>query len=413
MIRRLAVLLLLLAACNGAQQNEPLAPPAEAPPPDLPGEQLAGAKLDLDVDNLLNLAYGAGVVSRTAENHLESSAVHAIDGMTNTLWSSPPGDANATMVFSFAAPARVEQLGITTVSRASEVPAKIRFEASGDLRTWREVLVLEPREQGTPQLASVEPFEAIFLRVTTIEPHEQSANINSIHAVGQELAPPVPKRFGGCWTINGRTARFEQHGAYIRGVIDGDEPTYVDGGTDGRVARLMWMKGPMWGYVAATIAADDRSISGLIFHKNPLTGFAGAAWLGERCGDAAAPEPVAPRLLLDRAGHYSLSGLLFDDREQLVETMSRHALDALVNTLAAAPSQRFRIEAHEFRGANAEENRRRTEARVASIRAALQTRGADLSRIEFAASGSDWKIAETPFAVQRLLWSRTDLVVGR
>lgn len=412
MIRRAALALVLLAACNRAPEG-PLEPQTATLQPDLPGNALAGQKLDLDVDNLLNIAYGASVISRTAENDLESSAVHGIDGMTNTRWSSPPGNPNQTLVFAFAAPARVEQLGITTVSRAAEVPAKIRWEASDDLRTWREVLVMKPVEQGTPQLMSVQPFDALFLRMTVIEPKEPNAHFNSIHAIGHEIAPPEPKSFAGCWTINGQRASFEQHGAHIRGVIEGDQPTYVDGGTDGRVARLMWTKGPMWGYAAATVTPDATHLSALLFHKNPLTGFVGGAWFGERCTAASHPSAVNPRVFLDRAGHYTLNGLLFDDREQLVESLSRHALDELVQTLASAPSQRFRIEAHEFRGANADENRQRTSARIASLRGALQTRGVDVSKIEFAAGGSTWNIAETPFAVQRLLWSRVDLAVGR
>jgi hypothetical protein len=257
--------------------------------------------------------------------------------------------------------------------------------------------------------------------MTVIEPKEQNAHFNSIHAIGREVQPPDPKPFAGCWMINGQRAVLEQHGAHISGVIEGGgrgaerggEPTYLDGGTDGRVARLMWTKGPMWGYVAATVTPEVQNISGLVFHKNPLTGFVAESWLGERCNDAVQTVAVAPKLFLDRAGHYSLGGLLFDDREQLVETLSRSELDALVSTLAAAPSRQFRIEAHEFRGASAEENRQRTVARIASLRSALQARGVDVARIEFVAGGDRWKIAETTFAVQRLLWSRLDLMVGR
>ncbi|HEX8616932.1 MAG TPA: hypothetical protein VF911_05015, partial [Thermoanaerobaculia bacterium] len=283
-----------------------------------------------------------------------------------------------------------------------------RFSTSADASTWREVQVFEPKATNDRQLTNVPPFETNFLKVEVVEPKERYAHLFSVHALGEEIGPPELKSFDGCWTINGQQAVITQQGARVTGVIQSDPVTVLDGGTDGRVARLMWMRGPQWGYAAVTLTADQRALSALTFHQNPLTGYVGRAWFGTRCESGQKLETAPPVHFLNQSGQWTMSGLAFDDREQLVETLSRSTLDELVNLMKLAPSQRFRIVAHEFRFGK-EENRQRTVARMASLRAALDARAVDWSRLELTPSGDEWPIAERVFAVQRLLWSRIDL----
>jgi hypothetical protein len=367
--------------------------------------------VDHDGDNLLNIAFGAAVVSRTEELDLEHSAAHAIDGMRSTEWASPRGNANQTLVFSFGAPSRVERLGFISRAEAGELPAQIRFSASADGVAWREVLTATPKVSRAPQLTGVKPFEANFLRVETIEPVERETRIASVQAIGKEIYPAEVKAFDGCWTINGERALIVQRGGRLTGVIgEGKRVTAIDGGTDGRVARVMWMRGPMWGYAAITLTADSRHLSALTFHKNPLTGYVGRAWFGERCESTQQFEAMPPVHFINRAGHWTLNGLAFDEREQLIESMSRDTLETAAKVIASAPKQRFRIVSHEFHHSK-DENRQRTLARIASLRAALEARGVDLTRVELVARGSEWQTAEPVYAVQRLLFSRIDLLL--
>lgn len=367
--------------------------------------------VDRDGDNLLNIAYGAAMMSRTEELDLEQSAVHAIDGMYTTHWASPRGNAQQTMVFSFGAPVRVDRVGLISRVNADKMPAKVRFSASADARTWREVGTVTTNVTTEPQLTKVPPFEANFLKVDTIDPDDEEAEIASIVAMGKEIYPAELKSFDGCWTINGERAQIVQRGGRITGVIgEGQRVTAIDGGTDGRVARVMWMRGPMWGYAAITITADGRHLSALTFHKNPLTGYAGRAWIGDRCESNQPFEAMSPVHFVNRSGHWTLNGLAFDEREQLIESMSRDTLETAAKIVAGAPTERFRITAYEFRHGK-DENRQRTTARIASLRSALEARGVDLSRVELVAKGDDWPLAEPVFAVQRLLWSRIDLAL--
>jgi hypothetical protein len=406
-IRRALVVVLAFAAfaCNRAGAPVPAAPKkADAQP---------ARHVDLDRDNLLNLALGAAVVSRTAESDLESSALHAIDGMANTGWSSPIGDANQTLIYSFGAPVRIDRLGFQGPGASGGLPEAVRFSASADGVNWREVLVAKAKETEAPQVSSVDPFEANFLRVEPKHATAKQVHIASLQAFGQEIYPPTPRRFDGCWMINGQQALLVQRGARITGAISGDPVTVIDGGTDGRVLRLMWMRGPMWGYAAAALSFDGRALSALTFHQNPYTGYVGRAWLGERCDAKAEISGATPVDFLNRTQHWTMSGLAFDDREQIIETLSRDTLQTLANLLATAPAaHRFRIVAHEFRH-EADENRQRSVARIDSLRGVLQAAGVDLTRVEFVASGDEDAEArqETVFAVQRLLWSRVDLVL--
>jgi hypothetical protein len=399
--RRAALLLLAIVACGRA----PEAPAPAQPQPTVPAPQQEEHVAEIDDDNLLNLAYGASVVSRTAELNLETSAAHAIDGMSFTNWSSPPGGASQTMTYAFGAPARVEKLGVTAPIK-DQAPAKVRFEASGDGKSWRDVATLELSAAGT-NLKDVTPFEARYLRVTTVETKAFYALVSSIHAIGREIGAPEPHSFEGCWTINNRPARLVQRGAMITGTVG---EAVVTGGTDGRVATLMWLDGPMWGYAAATLTPDGNGLTAITFHQEPLIGNYGEAWFGTRCRvTGPAFEAAGGSTFLTRIGHWTLSGLFFNEKEELLAEPSRATLDTVASIVREMSTRRFRISASEFRNGNAAEDHRRTAARINAVRAALAQRGVDLKRIDFIAGGSTRKDAEVPSAVQRLLWSRVDL----
>jgi outer membrane protein OmpA-like peptidoglycan-associated protein len=410
-IRRVSLLLILtaIAACNRAPEPPPAAPaPQRATNEEV--TPIATPTLDIDGDNLLNLAYGAALVSRTGELNLESSAVNAIDGFSFSSWSSSPGAPEQTLVFALGGPSRIEQLGVTTAEK-NQSPAKVRFVASADGREWRDVITIEPANKGTT-MKDVPPFEARYLRVETIEPAEYYAVLTSVHAIGSELRPSERQSFGGCWSINTFASTLTQDGARVTGVLGGaKQPTYVDGGIDGRVAKLMWIHGPMWGYAAATLTPDGRNISAITFHEEPTVNNAGQAWIGSRCKATTRPPqtPLTPADYLRRIGRWSMSGIVFDGEERLLAEPSAATLDAAAALLRAAPSQRFRIVATEFRNNDPNENLRRTKARVEAIRTALQARGIDVSRIDFAGKGSTRDDIERPSAIQRMLWSRIDL----
>ena len=386
-----------------------------APAPAAQKESEAPRKvLDYDADNLLNIASGASVVSRSAEFDLDHSALHAIDGMSTTRWLPPPGDANQSMVFALPAPARIDRVGVTTGLSDGEVPANVRFEVSRDGLSWRELTSFAPKRQAGPLLVDVPPTDALYVRFTTREPKKQDIGIRSVHALGTETDVPQSQFFNGCWSINGSPAAFVQNGARIQGVVGSDKPMALDGGTDSRVARFMWLQGTMWGYAALTMAPDGRTLSMLVFHKEPFVGNAGAGWFGDRCNGAPADiTPARPLEFLARVGHWSMFGLAFDATDRLIEDSSRSTLDAAADIIRNNPSQKIRIVAHEFRESTPEGNRAKTAARIAAVRAALQQRRVDVAKIELVAAGSESDVLESVFAVQRLLGSRIDLEISR
>ena len=176
----------------------------------------------------------------------------------------------------------------------------------------------------------------------------------------------------------------------------------------------MWMHGPMWGYAAATLTPDGRNLSAITFYEEPLVDNVGQAWIGSRCETPNAVTPPAPAEYLRRVGHWTMSGIVFDGNDRLIDEPSRAVLDAATTLIQSASAERFRIVAQEFRSNDANENRRRTKARLDAVRDALSARGIDVSRIDFAARGSERKGVDMPSAIQRALWSRIDLErVGR
>ena len=409
MNRRLAAVLLActLIAC-GKEAPAPVAEKAAVPRPPEP---------DYDGDNLLSLAYGGAVVSRTGEQNLDVSAVHAIDGFLGSTWVSSPGSPQDTIVFSLLAPSLVTQVGVTPV-KDIEIPEKVRFEASTDGKRWSELAIVEPKSDDTRQLVPVKETRARFIRVGALDQKPYYVRVRGFHALGREIEPPQTPSFGGCWTVNGWPAQITQDGARVTGVIAADTPIYLDGGTDNRVAMVMWMQGSMWGYAALTRTPDGSRLTGLRFFEEIDSRHVGEGWFGERCTGTVeavgpAPDPSTSASLfrtqdsglrtsadfLRRTNRYSAYGLVFDRNGRILEELSRPALDAI----AALRPQRIVV--HEFRLDSPAENLRYAQAKADTLRTLFPGVAID-------AKGSVWDGPPVGSALQRLLASRVDIIAA-
>ncbi|HYC92198.1 MAG TPA: discoidin domain-containing protein [Thermoanaerobaculia bacterium] len=403
-MKKLALLACLLIACG--ERSAGFSPPREDGL-----KPVLHIEPDTDAENLLNLAYGAAVVSRTGELNLELSAVHAIDGISTTAWISSPGAPDETLVYSLLSPSRLKRVGVT-VSVGDQVPRGLAFDASMDGKTWRELISVEPQKHNERQLWPVPETVARYVRIRSLDREKYYVRARAFHVLGDEVAPPDTPPFGGCWTINGQRASLQQDGARITGTIESEPPTYLEGGTDNRVAMLTWQQGATWGHAVLTRTPDGRHLTGLRFFTEFEIKWLGDAWYGDKCRAGFSPPLSSGGGGLKPALHlatYPLYGLAFDSKGQVIEELSKAQLDAVVPLLAG---RRARITSYEVRYDTAEDNRRVTAARVASLRAALQARGVDVSRIEFVAAGNNWQGPILRSTIQRLLASRVELSFG-
>lgn len=394
-MRKLA---LLLAGLSALACERAVPVPEETP---APVQKIAP---DTDADNLLNMAYGAAVVSRTGELNLENSAAHAIDSVSPSNWISSPGAHDETLVYSLLSPARVTRAGVT-VYQGDQVPRRVAFDTSMDGRKWRELISVEPQNHSDRQLWPVTPTVARYIRARVLDEEKYYVRVRAFHLLGDEVEPPSAPPFTGCWTINGERVLLRQEGARVTGTIESDPPTYLEGGTDNRVALLTWQQGAGWGHAVLTRTPDGAHLTGLRFFTEFELKWLGDGWFGERCG--AGFSPPAPRGL--KPAPHALYGLAFDSKGRIVEDLSKAQLDAIVPLLK---NRKAKITAYEVRYDTAEDNRLVTVARIASLRAALQARGVDLSRIEFVAAGNGWNGPLVQSTIQRLLASRVELSFG-
>src|SRR4029077_19091242 len=101
------------------------------------------------------------------------------------------------------------------------------------------------------------PVDAAYLRVTILgamNPN-RDARIRSLFAHGTEIAPRRDPPLGGCWSINGEAASFVVSGARAKGVlVQGKQPLFLAGGTNGRIWRFNWIRGNDYGYAALTVS---------------------------------------------------------------------------------------------------------------------------------------------------------------
>lgn len=396
-------LLLLLAACAKESPLQHPGPPRK--PISLPPASDAEER-----GSVINFGRGSCVVSRTGEALLSVSSLAAIDGDPTSYWMNPPGDLPQSMVISLAAKTRIEKIGIRSVGRAT-MAKNVAFEVSNDGRSFTPLATIAFSGKSEVQWQAVQPAAANYVRAT-IEPVDHDVRLVSILAHGKELEPPRPPRIAGCWFVNEqRPASFVENGARVTGTMEMPrEKMTFDGGNDGRIVRLEWIRGREFGYAVITTSPDGTQMSGIEWHEEPIPIFFADAWFAGHadCPPPAAPSDVVATSFLEHTGRHSLYGLRFRDDGSLDVALSGDALKQLSRLIAG---KSVRLVAHEFREADAGANRARAQRELDALKQQLSNE--ELGRVTFVAAGSDNARQIPPSEAARELYSTVDLEVGR
>ncbi|MGZ4808584.1 MAG: discoidin domain-containing protein [Thermoanaerobaculia bacterium] len=385
--RHSAILLLLAAALLRCTDAEP-PPRPKGPLPQKPELLHArGPDDSAERTNLLNVAHGAVAVSRTGEASLENSAVCAIDGDPSTAWLSPPDEPDQSLVFRLPARSHLTALGVQMGADVNIHPKTVHFAVSADGRKFTDAASFANPPGGTQFVDT--NVEATYVRFSTQGGHGSFVRAFSVLARGDLLEPVRPGSLDGCWSINGLDSTFIQRGASVTGVMNGKDPIAIDGGSDGRFYRLLWIRGPEYGIVDISVTPDAQHLSGLFWHEEAYSQFLTAGWFGEKSRCRPAPTPAVDMLttFMDRYGRYPMYGLQFDDAGRLMEPPSEAALTRLVSFLRGTAS--VKIVAHELMQTDAARNQAISQMKIDSLRTALQHRGVDLNRVQFEAVGAD------------------------
>ncbi|HEV7923229.1 MAG TPA: discoidin domain-containing protein [Thermoanaerobaculia bacterium] len=374
-----------------------LAAPAKAPP--LPDHRDDAPERE----NLLNYAHGAVAISRTGEATLKGSVLRAIDGDRDpgSIWTSPPHDAQQTLVF--ALPSRTR---LTRIGAESGTAVGLRFEASLDGTTFRELASVKLQRNGEAQLFDVTPTEASYLRVTTLDTGKTFIGLNSVHARGTAIEPAHPGSLEGCWAMDTERAAMTQQGAYVFGR---NGEVLLDGGSDGRFYRFVWTRGAQFGVAAVSVTPDGRHMSGIRWHEEAEPLFIATTWVGRKspCTERPKISDAVFRAYLEKHGRYPMYGLRFDEQGKLLESESGVMLDRLAGMKSA------RIVANEFLQATAARNRAVAQTKLDTLRAALQKRGVDLDRFELVNHGSEQPHRAVQTDATRSLYGSVDLELRR
>ncbi len=380
--------------------------PAQKPAPATPA--VASAQPDAEEKgNLLNIALGASVISRTGELTLDQSALRAIDGDPATPWNAPPDDPQQSMVFALPGLTRVEKIGVKT-SRAPVFRVKaVQFDSSTDGTSFTPLLKVNLPESDDVQLFPVTPpVDLTYLRVSVLDAPGKYARLASVQAQGQYVRPPVQQPIDGCWSINGFPASFSTDRGRTTGTIGGAHPTSFEGGTDGTVYRFVWLSGPDWGFGAMDTAPDGKHLSGLRWYVEPIQFSAAESWFGERaaCGGKLSHQDV-PAGIIPRLKRLPLYGLHFNADGALDEKSSAATLDLIAKT----DGGRYKLVSREFRMGSSASNLRRSQERLDALRSAMRKRGIDPKRFQWQAIGSDSPPRKIETEIQRVLYSVIEL----
>lgn len=406
--RAAAILLLVAGACRRH--------PAEtaAPPPPQRAIRPAGDDTT-ERDNLLNYARGAVVVGRSGEFALWASALQAIDGDPDTCWFPPPHDVQQWLVAALPTESRLEQIGLSNAAAASGAISSVRFESSMDGVNFSPLGSVESKKSTNALLVPVRPVEARYVRATlTDDSKREGLSLCSLQLRGVETGKRGPGDLTGCWNVNGSKMTLAQDGDHVFGQLEGSRPALIDGGTDGRFVRFVWVRDREFGYGAFSVEDSGQHLSGRIWHEEPIPIFAGEAWFGERSrcsGKTVVGGAAVASAFFQRAGRFPLYGLSPGADGKIDGQRSAATLRALAVLIQAAGKRPLRLEAHEFRQRDVAANRAWAGRELASLRALLEGAGARLSQTEFSVMGSDQPRQTARTADQRALYSAIEVVI--
>ena len=367
-----AIALSVLAAC--AEREAPAPAPEEGPQ-----KMVSDAA---DRANLLNIGYGAGVISRTGELSLDHSAIRAIDGDPISIWTSPPGTHSQTLTFVLPHPARLEGLGARVGISAQVATSEVTFETSVDGTKFVPAGTHRFERKPEDQLFNIPPVAAQYVRVTT-KPETAPFNaLASVHARGTFTGTSKLQPVAGCWLLNGTAAGFVERGGRIAGAVGTSEPIHLEGWQEEMTYRFAWSRGQGWGYALISISPDGQRLTGIRWFEIPISFNFGDGWFGERqqCTPVVAAGTKIFRPWLRQAGRYPLF--------TLSENGEGGGLDTIVEVLRLLGNQRMTLRSREMREATPELNLQRSQKRLDAVRAALARRGIDAGRIDFVAVGS-------------------------
>jgi len=410
---RASLAALLLLACSKKHET-PIPPPPN--PEQVRAAHIAEAPDDsAERRNLLNIARGAAVASRTGELMLENAAVRAIDGDPRSSWISPPDDPAQTLVFSLAARSRIDAIGASTTPRIAT--KTIRYETSLDGKNFTPLATQTLLRQAGDQVIDVKPpVEALYVRASTIDGYWAPLDLHSVIAHGTEVAPPKPRAIAGCWAINTFPAEFFERDGTAYGWLQDRERTWLEGGFDGRVWRFVWIRGPQFGLIAMTMTPDNNHLSAMKWFEDADPHKIGDSLFGDR-RDCSGPPPQFSvdvlRTFLERHRWLPLYGLRFDDANHLVPEQSAFAVAELARLIHDVAPRPVHITSRELRGASADADRATSQTRVESLRAELLLRKVDLSRVTFIAAGRDDYPTAVWSEIMRTLQSGIEIQIPR
>lgn len=395
----LSALCLLLSSCR---QSPTESPNAALPPP---------------APSYLNLMTGLMVSDRSGELYLQASALHAIDGMPNSVWTSPPGDPNQRLTVSFPTLTRITHLGLST----GQLPVKgravtqVSFESSANGSDFQPLTTVEVSGAGDDQLREIPPTDVLALRAS-IQKTIGNAGLSDLPELlirGTELEPVVQPDLSGQWKLNNLTAHFQSlEGDRILGRIQMDPPLLIDGARNAGWIEFTWARGPQYGIGVLVPDHTGTKLNIVYWFQEAIPQFRADPLFGHRIGESPISlDPLAVAInLLGRKRPYPLYQLRFDGDNRLTPE-SMPAIAGLAELLARLPRSRFRMVAHDNSRSSAEDDLLATQQQLTSVREAMARGGIDVGRVDFLPAGRQFMRDDPKIPHHHRLHSRLELEV--
>lgn len=369
-----------------------------------------------EAGNVVSLAEGAVVTSRTGELNLSSTPMHALDSQLLTAWSTPPGDPQQSCVISLAAPTLIDHAVLSNAGVGGGGAKRIRIDYSTDGLAFSGGTTVEVSRADSGQKLPIPPATVRALRLTLLDSLSPSDTITvpTLEFRGRVTAPSAEVDPSGTWRVDDRVLHLQRSGNRLFGQLSGKMPLHLYGSMRGNVGRFVWTRVNQYGYGFITFDPSLKALNALLWYEKPIQLFSAPAWFGishtPNNSFNMLPLETMVGVGLHVTRRFSAFDVRFADAGNVADPESADTIERLARFAAENSRYNFQLVSYFFSGDQAADAKR-TDTRLENIRALLASKQLLAPNLELVSSGGRIDTDAPTNALDRQLYDRIDLVI--
>jgi OmpA family/Sad1 / UNC-like C-terminal len=374
-----------------------------------------------EIQDLLDLASGAVLISYTSEYSDGWGSLLLLDGTSSRGWCSSAPNPN-TFVIELAAPSTINKLVFdTTDSQEPSYPgiSAREIEVYGSTKSAEEgftkIGAFEAAKGGRKEFPLTPPATAQWLKFVVLSNWGQKeyTELMELEAYGT-MEQSANVSFSGIYKTNYGPIELKQDGNQISGCYYDGKGSFR-GVLEGRAARMEWRQdeGRKFGGLMMVLTADRKFLNGLWYENGAI----GGKWFGNRLTDMKSYCPAGTTNGIAQALHESgrtiAYGIQFDSDSAHLKSESDATLKELKETMQQEVTLKVSIEGHTDSTNTDQYNLQLSEKRAAAVVSWLVGNGIDSTRLSAKGFGESQPVADNATPQGRALNRRVEITAQK